>query len=269
MHVFVAGATGALGRRLIGQLVDRGHQVFGLARNEANEAVIDALGAQSRRGDLFDVDSLAAAAKGCSVVIHAATAIPKSQRPKPADWALNDRIRREGTTELTECAARIGAQVYLQQSIAWLARPVDDSPFDEDSSPNLDPLIQSAFDGEQIAERAGATHGFAVGILRLGMFYAHDAHHTRMLGEALAKRRLPVMGNGQWALLHVEDAAGAMVAAAEAGKRGKWHVIDDEPVAADVFLDDLAQRLGAKRPWRIPTVVGDAVGRQAGGGLLQ
>lgn len=254
MNVFVAGGTGVLGRGLLRQLRERGHHVFALARNSENEQRIRQLGGEPRRADLFDAGSLARAAEGCEVVIHAATAIPSAQRPRPKDWVLNDRIRREGTRALTEAAAKVGAKLYLQQSIAWLARPADGSPFDEDSPPRPDEITQSALDGEQIAQEAGAKHGFRVSVLRCGWFYGPDARHTRMFGQMLVARKLPIVGDGNaiWALLHTEDAAGAFVAAAEARQSGLWHVVDNEPVSSAEFLTYFAQKLGAKPPRRVP-----------------
>src|SRR5213595_491493 len=101
MRVFVAGATGVLGRRVVRQLVARGHVAVGLTRSESGDATVRSLGGEPRRADLFDADALARAAEGCSVVIHAATAIPTKVRTRPKDWDMNDRIRREGTRALT------------------------------------------------------------------------------------------------------------------------------------------------------------------------
>jgi nucleoside-diphosphate-sugar epimerase len=254
MRIFIAGATGVLGRRLVQQLHERGHEVVGLARSEAGERRIGTLGGISSRADLFDAEALARAAEGSEVVIHAATAIPTKQRPGPSDWAMNDRIRREGTRALTTAAAKVGAKLYLQQSITWIARPPDGSPFDEDSPTYPDPVTRSALDGELIAREAGERSGFATGVLRCGLFYGADSAHTRLLGDGLTKRRIPIVGRGDaiWTNLHLDDAAGAFVAAAEAGRGGLWHVVDDEPVTVARFLMDFAERLGAPPPRRVP-----------------
>src|SRR5580704_5915446 len=104
MKVFIAGATGVLGRRLVQQFIERGHSAVCAARSAKNEITIGKLRGESRRADLFDADSLARAAEGSDVVIHAATAIPTSAKPRPEDWKTNDRIRREGTRALAEAA---------------------------------------------------------------------------------------------------------------------------------------------------------------------
>ena len=254
MNVFIAGATGVLGRRLVQQLRARGHVVIGLARSAEGEQVIRSLGGTSRRADLFDAEALARAADGAEVVIHAATAIPSRAKASSADWALNDRIRRDGTRALTSAAAMAGATLYLQQSVVWVAQPPDGSRFDEDSPARPGPIMRSALDGEQIARAAGERHGFVVGVLRCGGFYAPDAGHTRMLGEGLGRRAIPIVGRGEavWGVLHADDAAGAFVAAAEAGRGGLWHVVDDQPATVADILNGLAQRIGAPPPRRVP-----------------
>jgi nucleoside-diphosphate-sugar epimerase len=254
MKVFIAGASGVLGRRLIRQFVARGHSVIGLVRSPKAESAVREAGGEPRHADLFDADSLATAAEGCDTVIHAATAIPVKQKTTSADWAMNDRIRRKGTRCLTEAAAKIGAKTYLQQSIAWVARPKNDSPFDEDSPVVAEPAIQSAIDAEAIAREAESAEGFTVSILRGGFFYDFESTHTRMIAGALRKRQMPIIGGGEamWAMIHSDDAASAYVAAAENPKSGVWHIVDNELVQVRTFLNEFAVRLGAPAPRRVP-----------------
>jgi nucleoside-diphosphate-sugar epimerase len=266
MRVFIAGASGVLGRRLIRQLTARGHSVVGLVRSAKAEGAVRAMGGEPRHADLFDAESLAMAADGCDTVIHAATAIPTMQKPAPADWAMNDRIRRKGTRCLTEAAAKIGAKSYLQQSIAWVARPKDDFAFDEDSPAVPDPAIQSAIDAEAIAREAGSVDSFSVAILRGGYFYDSESAHTRMLADALQKRRMPIIGTGDavWPMIHTDDAASAFVAIAEQPKNGVWHVVDNELVTVRAFLGEFAARLAARPPRRVPAwLAGWLAGEQA------
>jgi nucleoside-diphosphate-sugar epimerase len=254
MRIFVAGATGVLGRHLLRQLRARGHEVLALSRGARNEEIIRSLGGHPRSADLFDAEQLARAAEGAEVVIHAATAIPTSAKIAPQDWATNDRIHREGTRALAVATEKIGAKTFLFQSITWVARAADGGAFNEDSPLAPDFVTQSAVDGEQIARAAGAKAGFRVGVLRCGMFYAPDAAHTRDMAERLRKRALPIIGRGDavWSLIHVADAASAFVAAAEAGRDGLWHVVDDRPVAAADVLRTFARKLGAPEPRRVP-----------------
>ncbi|HEY9403075.1 MAG TPA: NAD-dependent epimerase/dehydratase family protein [Pyrinomonadaceae bacterium] len=255
MRIFITGATGVLGRRMVRQFRGKNHRVIGLARDEKGKQTIQRLGGEAVVGDIFDADSMAAAVKQADVVIHAATAIPTKVSSSRADWALNDRLRREGTRALTEAAAMLGAKTYIQQSIVWVARPTDDSFFDERTPVEQpDEVYRSAFDGEQIALAAGEKYGFNVSVLRCGGFYAADAHHTRSFARGLLKRRLPLIGAGEAvsANIHADDAASAFMAAAEAGKRGLWHVTDDEPTTIRDMLFEFAGQLGASTPRRIP-----------------
>src|ERR1700726_3230255 len=240
MKVFIAGASGVLGRRLVRQFVARGHSVIGQVRSAKAESAVKEAGGEPRHADLFDADSLARAAEGSDTVIHAATAIPVKQKTIPADWAMNDHIRRKGTRCLTEAAAKIGAKTYLQQSIAWVARPKNDSPFDEDSPVVPAPALQSAIDAEAIAREAESAEGFTVSILRGGFFYDSESAHTRMLADALRKRQMPIIGGGEamWAIIHTDDAASAYVAAAEKPRSGVWHIVDNELVEVRAFLKE-------------------------------
>src|SRR6266851_5315290 len=254
MKVFIAGASGVLGRRLIRQLTARGHSAVGQVRSAKAESAVREAGGEPRHADLFDAESLAKAAESCDTVIHAATAIPVKQKTTPADWAMNDHIRRKGTRCLTEAAAKIGAKTYLQQSIAWVARPKDESQFDEVSPTVPEPAIQSAIDAETIAREAESAEGFTASILRGGFFYDSESGHTRMLADALRKRQMPIIGGGEaeWAMIHSDDAASAYVAAAEKPRSGVWHIVDNELVQVRSFLKEFAARLGAPEPRRAP-----------------
>src|SRR5690606_7085855 len=141
---------------------------------------LQSLGAEVRRASLFDAEALAVAADGCSAVVHAATSIPLKARTSPGDWAANDRIRREGTKALVQCARAIGARTYVQQCVVWVARPADGAYFDEESPLIRHPLMLSAQDGERICTEAGQNSDVSVSVLRCGWFYGADAAHTQM-----------------------------------------------------------------------------------------
>lgn len=255
MRVFIVGATGVLGRRMVKQFIEKNHHVIGLARDEKGKQTIERLGGRAAVADIFDSGSMVAAVKQADVVIHAATAIPTKASSSLLDWALNDRLRREGTQALTEAAAKLGAKTYIQQSVVWVARPADDEFFDEKTKvKEPDELYRSAFDGEQIAAEAGYKYGYNVSVLRCGAFYAADAAHIRNFAEGLLKRRLPIIGAGDAvsANLHADDAASAFVAAAEAGKHGLWHVTDDEHMTIKEMLFEFARQVGAPAPRHIP-----------------
>jgi nucleoside-diphosphate-sugar epimerase len=240
---------------MVRQLTEKNHHVVGLARDEKGRQAIRRLGGEAVVADIFDAGSMAAAVGRADAVVHAATAIPTKVSGDRAAWELNDRLRREGTRALTEAAAMLGAKTYVQQSVVWVARPPDDSFFDETTKVEQPgELYRSAFDGERIASEAGQRYGFNVSVLRCGGFYAFDAQHTRTFAQGLLKRRLPLIGGGEAvsANLHADDAASAFVRAAEAGRRGLWHVTDDEPTTIGEMLSEFARQLGAPAPRRVP-----------------
>ena len=258
MRVFIAGATGVLGRRLVELLGDRGHEVVGLARDDDGAALIEARGGTARRGDVLEPDTLAPAMRGADVVVNAATALPVETKPTDEDWARNDRVRVGGTRNLAAAAAD-GVERFLFPSIVWVARQPDGSPFDEGADRHPDRATRSAADVEDYLRDAASEHGFGVTILRCGFFYAPDAGHTRQLGQQLLSGKLPIVGGGPFgrrdaklSLLHADDAARAFVAAIEADATGLYHVVDDRPVTVANFFSTFAAALDAPEPRRIP-----------------
>lgn len=260
MEVFVAGATGVLGHRLVAELDERGHDVVGLARDDAGAATVRDAGGEPARGDLLEPTSIEAAIPdGVGAVVHAATAIPTKTKTTAADWETTDRLRREGTETLTAAAADAGADRYVQQSIVWVARQPDGGHFDVDSETHTDRVTASALDGERIAATAGDEHDLDVVNLRGGWFYSHDGGHTRQFGEGLSNRRLPVVGSGLLgrsdatvSLLHADDAATGFAAAVEGDATGTYHLVDDQPVDLADYFSEFADALDAPSPMRMP-----------------
>lgn len=253
MRIFLAGATGAIGRPLVVELRKRGHDVVGLSRSDANDKALRERGATPARASLFDADALARAMRGCDAVVRAATHIPANGRARAA-WQENDRIRRDGTRALLDAAQKAGVPHYVQESIVWLARPDDGATFDERSPPRPEDITASALDAERLAEGAPV----ATATLRLGWLYGADTAHTRAFAQMLRRRRLPVLGDGsaKMSYLHVDDAARAFADALERRATGLHHVVDDEPAPVGAFFDEMARRLGAPRPMRAPRWVG-------------
>jgi 2-alkyl-3-oxoalkanoate reductase len=254
MKITIAGSTGVLGRRLVQRFVERGETVYGLVRSQDKAGRVRALGGRPVLASVFDADAIAKATGPVDVVIHVATSIPTKMRTSPADWVMNDRLRREGTEALTRYAALVGASQYVQESITWVARPEDGSFYDETTTPHPPALIQSALDGERIALEAGERDGFRTAVLRFGYFYGADATHTRDFGRALLGRRLPIIGPGDalHSNVHLDDAAGAVVHAVSMNASGLWHVVDDEPISAAALFNLIAQKLGAPAPRHVP-----------------
>lgn len=254
MKVFIQGSTGVLGRRLVRDFHAEGHEVVGLVRSGEGEKAVRSLGGSPSRADVFDAAALTKAAEGCDVVIRAATAIPKSGRVSAAAFRATAELRTEGTKALLAAAVRSGARTFLQESIVWVARPRDGSPFNEDSPVLPDAITAPVIEAEHLARSVGGDGKITATTLRLGNVYAPDAWHTRFMGERLSRHKLPIIGRGDstLSLIHADDASRAFLAAALRPRSGTFHVVDDEPAATGEFLPALAAKLGARAPTHIP-----------------
>lgn len=262
MRVFVAGATGVLGRRIVAECTDRGHEVTGLTRDESGDELVRERGGNPVRGDVLDRGSVIDAAEGADVVVHAATTIPTDTNPSEAAWELNDRVRREGARNLVAATAEHDVDRLVLQSIVWVARQPDGRPFDEDAEPHPDRSTRSALTAERIVTEEADGHGFDPVVLRGGYFYAPDTTHTRMFGKRLLAGDLPIIGRGvlgrldaQLSFVHVDDVGRAFAEAVEGSATGTFHVVDDTPATYAEFLRTFADRLDAPEPSRVPAWV--------------
>ena len=258
LRVFVAGATGVLGRRLVDELADRGHVVVGLTRDREGDELVAERGGVPRRGDVLDADSLSWAVGDADVVVHAASAVPTERKPDEEAWRYNDRVRQAGARNLTVAAGEAGAHRYVQASVVWAVRKDRGGHVDEFTPPNPDRTTRSAVETERRA-RAARKFGLDPVVLRTGWLYAPDADHTRQMGRNLLARRFPAVGGGLLgrrcatvSLLHADDAATAFADACEGDEDGTYHVVDDRPVGLPRFLRTFADRLDAPRPPRVP-----------------
>jgi nucleoside-diphosphate-sugar epimerase len=261
LNIFLAGATGVLGRRLVPLLRERGHRVVGTTRSRERAA---RLGAEPVVVDPLDARALrdAVAAVRPDVVVHQLTAIDAGTVARNFDraFALTNRLRTEATDNLIAAARAAGARRLVWQSFAgWpYAReggPIktEDDPLDPD--PPADARASLAAIRHLEAAVLGA-EGMDGVVLRYGGFYGpgttieRDGAHVRMLH----KRLLPVGGDGAgvWSLVHVDDAAAATVAAIEGGPPGVYNVVDDDPAPVRELLPALAAAVGAPPPRRLP-----------------
>jgi nucleoside-diphosphate-sugar epimerase len=252
MHVFVAGATGVLGRRLVERLADRGHNVTGLTRDDAGGRTVESRGGTAVRGDVTE-ESVRKSVGNADCVVHAATAVPTG-KPSAEDWARDRRVRREGARNLASAAAERGAR-YVGQSVTWVARPDGGGEFGPGNSPNPTRATRASAEAER---EARDNHSDPV-LLRCGWYYGPESAHTRQFGEQLLAGRMVVPGQG-WlgrdsatlSYLHTRDAARAFVAAIEGDATGTYHVVDDQPARVGDFLRALADALDAPQPRRVP-----------------
>ena len=253
MRILIAGSSGVLGRATIRQLCARGHEVIALVRSEEKARVVRALGAEPLAGDLFDVAFLKEAVRRAEVVMHLATSIPRRARPRASDWEMNDRLRREGTRNLVEAARGAQLRAYIQQSVAFLYGDRHGEWLGEDEPlPRTPRYLQSAVDAERTVLAAYDEFGLPGIILRGAQFYGPDAWHTRALINAVKRRMLPIIGNGDqyWHYIYIDDMAGACVRAAENPAPGEvFFVADDWPFHARDFIHFLAAQLHAPAPF--------------------
>ena len=270
MKVFVAGATGAIGKQLVPMLVERGHEVTGMTRTPAKADLIRSLGARPMVADGLDREAVSQAVAEAQpeAVIHQLTAIDAGSMSRSLDKAftLTNRLRTEGTDHLLAAARAVGARRFIAQSFAgW--------PFERTGGPvktEEDPLQASP--PKSVAQTLGAiryveeTVTGADGIEGLALRYGGLYGPGTSLGlnpdgeqiEMIRKRRFPVVGDGAgiWSLVHIQDAASATAAAVERGEPGLYNVVDDEPVPVSVLLPELAKTLGAKPPRHLPRWLG-------------
>jgi nucleoside-diphosphate-sugar epimerase len=264
MNIFVAGATGVLGRRAVAQLVEAGHEVTGVARTDEKAAQLRALGVTPVTVDLFDAGALKDAVAGHDVVMNLATHIPNLSRAAlPGAWAENDRIRSEASRNLVDAALAAGATRYVQEAISFLYEDRGAEWIDEEVPLDLPPLGGSMVTAEAEARRFTEGGGTGV-VLRFGQFYAPEAAHTLAMAKLVRRRLTPALGppDGYVTTIHADDAASAVVAALDA-PAGVYNVTDDEPVTRKEFGQTVAAAFGRKPPHAIPRVLGKVGGSNA------
>jgi 2-alkyl-3-oxoalkanoate reductase len=258
MRIFVAGATGAIGRPLLVQLVTKGHQVVALTRSLEKAHALAQQGVEPAIADVFDPDAVKAAVSHAQpdVVIEQLTAYPKTytRESMSAAAALNTRIRLEGGANVLAAAQTAGVRRYLRQSIGFWAIP-GTGLVDEETPLSLDASPAVAADAKIVTEierRLLATPNLEGIALRYGFFYGAGTwfHPDGDVANQVRQRQFPIVGNGEgvWSWLHIEDAAIATVAAAERGNPGIYLIADDHPLAVRNWLPAFARWLGAPPP---------------------
>ena len=256
MRVLVAGASGAIGTRLVPQLIDAGHEVIGTSTSAASAKRVRALGAQPVALDLLDASAVrkAVLASEPEAIVHEATSLAEVGNLKNFDRTFHrtNRLRTEGIDALLAAAQEAGVRRFIAQSNANHRYARDGEPVQSEGDP-LDPnpveTARESNDAMNYLDRAVADAGGIA--LRYGIFYgaANDG-----LIEPVLKRQFPIVadGGGIWSWIHLDDAAAATVLALERGEAGVYNVVDDEPAAVREWLPVLAETLGAKPPRRVP-----------------
>lgn len=265
MKVFVAGATGALGRQLVPMLVQRGHEVVGMTRTESKRKLLASLGARPVVADALDPEAVGCAVSEAEpeVIVHELTAIPAAlnMRRVERDFAPTNRLRTEGTDHLLSAGRAVGVRRFVAQSFAsYFARSggavkSEDDPFDPDPPAAIRTTLDAIRHVEQAVTGADWVEGV---VLRYGALYGPGTSFAvdppGELVEMIRKRMFPIAGSGAgvWSFIHVEDAAAATADAVERGAPGIYHVVDDDPAPLREWLPVAAEALAAKRPRRLP-----------------
>jgi nucleoside-diphosphate-sugar epimerase len=280
MKVFVAGATGALGKRLVPALIAGGYEVVAMTRSPQKLDDLRAAGAEGVLADALNRSAVMDAVVRAEpeVVIHQLTSLTAAKNLKHFDreFALTNRLRTEGTDILIEATRAAGARRFIAQSYgSWnyerkgSGLKTEDDPLD----PNPPAEQRESLAAIRYLEDAvlGA-QGIAGLVLRYAGFYgpgtgiALDGDIAGMI----RKRRFPIVGDGSgvWSLIHLDDAAAATIAAIERGAPGIYNIVDDEPAPLAAWLPELASSLGAKPPRRVPVWLGRLAAGEVGVSMM-
>jgi len=251
MTVFVAGGSGTIGVPLVRALVAAGYRVFATTRAEEKQAVIRGLGAMPVVVDALDAAALERAVRAAAPthVIHQLTALPKAGPRRASDLEPTSRLRDEGTRNLLRAAVAAGARRIIGGSFA----PLGAAPAGQD--PMMAPAVEAVRSMEsQILDAARRGHIEGI-VLRYGLFYGPGNPPTEEMIALVRRRRVPVVrgDRGQLPYIHLDDAVAATVAALERGSSGSaYDIVDDHPTSFSDVVAEMAQIVGAPRPFTVP-----------------
>jgi nucleoside-diphosphate-sugar epimerase len=281
VRVFVAGASGAIGRPTVRQLVAAGHEVTGMTRREERMEEIRAAGATPVRCDVFTPEEVEEKLRQAQpeVVVHLLTALPPrlDYRAKEDPLAPTNRVRTEGTRNLVAAAKAAGARRLIAESVAFFYPPEGDWVKSEEAPLNLDAPGNFGTAAAALADlerQVAGADGIEGVVLRYGWLYGPGTFFDRegSQTEDARKRRLPIVGRGDgtFSFVHVEDAAAATVAAVERGTPGTYNVVDDEPAPMREWVPVFCEAVGASKPLRLPVWLASLIaGRAAVGSATQ
>jgi nucleoside-diphosphate-sugar epimerase len=257
MRVFLTGASGAIGRRLVPRLIDEGHEVIGAYNSPASAALLRTLGAKPVRLDLLDAGAVrnAVLENKVEAIIHEATALSAVKFGRNMDEVLakTNELRTRGTDVLVAAAREAGVRRFVAQSVAGFGRyarvggPIktEDDPLDSTPPRNFERSAAA------MAYLEKAVTGFGGISLRYGAFYGAANDGTI---EPVQRRQFPIVGDGGgiWSWIHIDDAAAATVLALKHDGPAIYNIVDDDPAPVHEWLPLLAQALSAKPPRRLP-----------------
>jgi 2-alkyl-3-oxoalkanoate reductase len=275
MRIFIAGATGVLGRALVAQLVALGDEVVGMTRSASKQDLLRSLGARPVVADALDPDAVAEAVAAAEpeVIVHELTdlsgpmGLRDARHPERFKGAIvTNRLRTEATDHLLAAGRAVGARRFVAQSFGAFRFARTGGPVLTEADP-LEPtsagVAQPGVDAIQYLERAVTGIEWGDGLaLRYGGFYGPGTSISlapdAVMTAGIRKRRFPIVGDGGgvWSYIHVDDAAAATAIAVKRGEAGVYNVVDDEPAPVREWLPVLARALDAKPPRRVPRWLG-------------
>jgi nucleoside-diphosphate-sugar epimerase len=263
MKVFLAGATGVIGRRLVPVLLEAGHEVVGLARSPEAADQVSRLGASPAIADALDRQAVVAAIAEVrpDAVVHQLTAIPSALDPKRigAQFELTNRLRTVGTRNLLDGAHAVGAGRFIVQSIAFAYDPSGDELKTEEDPLWRRPPRQFARIVDAVRALESATAAAGGTVLRYGHLYGPGTAYATDGTTAAQVRdhRFPIVGGGTavFSFTHVDDASRAVASALEADPGGVFNIVDDDPAPVREWLPEYARRLGAPAPSHVPSLL--------------
>ena len=288
MRVFLAGATGALGRQLVPQLVARGHDVVGMTSSASKQDLVRSLGARPVVADALDPDAVAHAVASAEpeVIVHQLTALSgkmsaRDMRHPDRSYAatMTNRLRTEATDHLLAAGRAVGTRRFVAQSFGAFRFGHTGGPVQSEADP-LDPndppaAMRSAQAAYLYLERAVTTIDWGEGLaLRYGGFYGPGTSLSlapdAQMAAPIRKRQFPIVGGGGgvWSHVHIEDAAAATAVAVERGEPGVYYVVDDEPASVREWLPVVASALDAKPPRRVPRWLGRLLAGEAATAMM-
>lgn len=262
MRVFLAGGSGAIGRRLVPQLVAAGHQVAATTRSDAKAAMLQALGATPMVVDALDASALTRAVTGFrpEVVINQLTDLPQRYNPRKLGpfYERTSRLRVDATRTLLAAAKEAGGRRFVYQSMAFMyamtgpAVLAEDAPLALDAPEPFGSAARATAQGERLALSADGITGVALRYGQLygpGTYFAQDGDFARQARQ----RMLPIVGSGGgvFSFVHVDDAAYAAVVAVEQGD-GVYNIVDDDPALVRDWIPAFCRELGASKPMHVP-----------------
>ena len=262
MRVFIAGATGAVGRPLLQQLISSDHSVVAITRSQEKVASLRAAGAEAVVCDVFDREKLISVVRDTApaAIIHQLTDLPAAMNPRKLReiYSRNNRVRREGTANLLAAAKEAGVSRFIVQSMATWYRPhgsaikSENDPMWTDAPEPIGGAVRTLVDMESAVLR-DAPIGI---VLRYGGFYGAGTWYARdgAMAKQMRSRTFPIVGSGGGitSYIHVDDAAAAAVTALNANAAGIYNIVDDEPAPASEWMPVYAAAVGAPPPRRVP-----------------